>query len=188
MPMPLQITFRNMERSPAVEANVQQHAAKLERFSDRILRCEVAVEALHKHHRRGNRYHVRIDLAVPGGELIASRQPDDHHAYTDVYVAIRDAFQALQRQLENHGQKAQRQVKTHATPPHGRVIEVDPAANCGRIETPDGRLIYFHRNSVVNGRLEDLAPGAEVRFSEEMGENGPQASNVHLVGKRPIAD
>jgi ribosomal subunit interface protein len=186
MQLPPQITFRNMKRSPAIEANVLEHLGKLEKFFDRIMSCAVAVEALHKHHRRGNHFHVRIDLRVPGGELVTSRQPDEHHAYTDVYVAIRDAFLSLRRQLEDHSRRMQRQVKTHETPPHGRVVELNPGEDFGRIETPDGRLVYFHRNSVVSGRFDDLSVGAEVRFSEELGELGPQASTVYLVGKHHI--
>jgi len=110
MQMPLQITFRNMERSPAVEADIRRHTAKLERFSDRITRCAIAVEKLHTHHRQGNHYHVRIDLTLPRGELVANRQPDEHGAYTDVYVAIRDAFLSLRRQLEDHLRKDERHV------------------------------------------------------------------------------
>ena len=117
MQLPPQITFRNMKRSPAIEANVLQHLSKLEKFFERIMSCAVAVEALHKHHRQGNHYHVRIDLRVPGGELVTSRQADEHHAYTDVYVAIRDAFQSLRRQLGNYSRRKQRQVKAHETPP-----------------------------------------------------------------------
>jgi len=181
-----QITFRNMKRSPAVEANVQEHFAKLEKFFDRIMSCSVAVEALHKHHRQGNHYHVRIDLRVPGGELVTSRQADEHHAYTDVYVAIRDAFDTMRRQLEDYARRHDQRAKAHAAPPHGRIVELNPAENFGRIETPDGRLVYFHRNSLVKASFDDLSVGAEVRFSEELGERGPQASTVHLVGKHHI--
>jgi ribosomal subunit interface protein len=186
MQLPPQITFRNMTRSPAIEANVLEHLGKLEKFSDRIMSCSVAIEALHKHHRQGNHYHVRIDLRVPGGELVTSRQADEHHAYTDAYVAIRDAFGSLRRQLEDYSRRKQRQVKTHETPLHGRVVELNPAEDYGRIETQDGRLVYFHRNSVVKASFDDLSVGAEVRFSEELGERGPQASTVHLVGKHHI--
>lgn len=71
-------------------------------------------------------------------------------------------------------------------PPHGRIVELYPDEDYGRIQTPDGRLIYFHRNSVVETDFETLQVGAEVRFVEEMGERGPQASTVHPVGKHHI--
>ncbi len=186
MQIPLQITFRNLKRSDAVEARIRERAEGLEKYYDRIMGCRVIVEAQHKHHHRGNHYHVRVDVTVRDGALVASRDPDEHHAYTDVYVAIRDAFDAMRRQLENYAQRQDRQVKAHATPPHGRVVELYPAEDYGRIEAPDGRLIYFHRNSVVGADFDELRIGAEVRFAEETGERGPQASTVHVVGKHHI--
>jgi ribosomal subunit interface protein len=186
MELPLQITFRNLGRSEAIEGKIRERAEKLDQYYDRIMSCRVAVEALHKHHRQGNHYHIRVDVTVPGGELVSSREPDPHHSYTDVYVAIRDAFDAIRRQLEDFSRRQSRQVKAHETPPHGRVIELNPADDYGRIETPDGRQVYFHRNSMVDADFDKLQIGAEVRFSEEMGERGPQASTVHIVGKHHI--
>ena len=186
MQIPLQITFRNFGRSPAVEASVQGHAERLDKYYDRIMACRVVVEKRHKHHQHGNHFHVSVDVTVPGGELIASREPDEHHAYTDVYVAIRDAFDTMRRQLEDYARRQDPRVKTHAPPPHGRIVELDPAENYGRIETPDGRLVYFHRNSVVGADFDELKVGAEVRFHEEAGERGPQASTVRVIGKHHI--
>ncbi len=79
MQLPLQITFRNLDRSEAIEAKVRERAEKLDQFYDQIMGCRVAVEALHKHHRHGNHYHVRVDVTVPGSELVSSREPDEHH-------------------------------------------------------------------------------------------------------------
>lgn len=183
MQLPLQITFRNLDRSEAVEAKVRERAEKLQKYCDQIMGCRVIVEAQHKHHRHGNHYHVRVDVTAPDAELVANREPDEHHAYTDVYVAIRDAFDVIRRQLEDYGRRRSRQVKSHETPPHGRIAELHPQDGYGKIEAPDGRLIYFHRNSVVDADLDGLQIGAEVSFAEEMGEHGPQASTVHVVGK-----
>jgi ribosomal subunit interface protein len=186
MQLPLQIAFRNLDRSEAIEARIRGRADKLEQYYDHIMACRVAVEALHRHHRHGNHYHVRIDLTVPDGEIVASREPDEHHAYTDIFVAIRDAFDSITRQLEDYARRRRRQVKAHEVAPHGRIVELHPDENYGRIESADGRLIYFHRNSVVDADFVALKMGAEVRFDEEMGERGPQASTVHLVGKHHI--
>jgi ribosomal subunit interface protein len=183
MQLPLQITFRNLDRSEATEAKVRARAENLEKFFGHITSCRVVIEARHKHHERGNHYHVRVDVTVPDGEVVANREPDEHHSYTDVYVAIRDAFDAARRQLEDHRRRQGRQVKAHEVPPHGRIAEFYPDEGYGRIETPDRRLVYFHRNSVVDADFEKLSIGAEVRFDEEMGERGPQASTVHVVGK-----
>lgn len=186
MQLPLQVTFRNLQRSLALEAEVRSHAEKLDRFYDRIMSCRVVIEERHKHHRRGNQFHVRVDVTVPGNELVASREPDEHHAYTDVHVAVRDAFDSMRRQLEDYARKHDQRLKVHAAPPHGRVIDLNPSEDRGRIETPDGRLIYFHRNSVVGADFDQLKIGSEVRFHEEAGELGPQASTVHVVGKHHV--
>ena len=75
MEIPLQITFRNMPPSEAIEDNIREKLSKLESFYDRIMSCRVIVEAPHRHHRKGNVYEVRIDLTVPGGELVINRSP-----------------------------------------------------------------------------------------------------------------
>jgi ribosomal subunit interface protein len=186
MQLPLQVVFRNMGASAAIEAAVRERAAKLERFYDVIMSCRVVVELHHRHHHQGNLYHVRVDLKVPGGEIVASRGPGEHHAHEDVYVAIRDAFDAVLRRLEDHARRRRGDIKRHETAPHGRVSELDPAEGYGRIETPDGRLIYFHKNSLVGARFEELGIGTEVRFVEEKGERGPQASTVRVVGKHHV--
>lgn len=184
MQIPLELSFRNMDHSDAVEANVRERVAKLEQFHANITSCRVAVEALHRQHHKGNTYHVRIDVTLPGHELVASRDPGNDHAHEDVYVAVRDAFNAARRQLEALNHKQKRQIKHHEAPPHGRIRVLD--RDHGRIETSDGRDIYFHRNSLVNRDFDQLAPGDEVRFDEEMGDEGPQASSVQTIGKHHI--
>ncbi|MDH3286888.1 MAG: HPF/RaiA family ribosome-associated protein [Betaproteobacteria bacterium] len=186
MQVPLQITFHNHDRSEAIEAKVQERAAKLERYYDGIVRCRVIVEGAHKHHRNGNRYQARVYVTVPEKELVASREPDQHHAYTDVYVAIRDAVDSIRRQLEDYARNRRGQVKAHEIPGHGRIAEINTDGGYGRIESADGRLIYFHRNSVVDADFDRLQVGADVRFDDEMGERGPQASTVYLIGKHHI--
>ncbi len=185
MELPLQITFRHMEPSPAIETRIKEHAQKLDRYYDRITSCRVVVEAPHKHHHKGRLYHVAVELGVPDGRLVASRERDLHHAHEDVYVAIRDAFDAVRRQLDGYVTRRRGAVKTHEPGLHGRVIELVPERDFGRIATPDGREIYFHRNSVVDANFDNLEVGTEVRFVETEGLEGPQASTVHVLGKSP---
>lgn len=116
MQLPLQITFRNMHPSQAVENAVREKAQKLERFHDRILGCRVMVEAPHRQHHKGNLYHVRVDLTVPDDELVVSREAPKHHAHEDVYVALRDTFEALLRQLKEYARRRRGEVKRHAVP------------------------------------------------------------------------
>lgn len=183
MQVPLQVTFRNMEHSEKIEEDVRQHAAKLDEFSDRITSCRVVIEAPHRHHHKGNLYHVRLLVSVPRRELVVDREPDADHAHEDAHVTIRDAFDAMRRQLEDDVRELRNDVKVHPVPPHGKVVQIFPQEGYGFIETPDGREIYFHRNSVLDAAFGQLELGTEVRFAEEEGDKGPQASTVRLVGK-----
>lgn len=108
----VQITFRGIPSSAAIEAKVRERAAKLERLYPRITSCRVAIETPHAHHHKGKLFHVRIDLTVPQHELVVSRDPAMNHAHEDVYVAIRDAFEAAERQLEDFARKQRGEVKT----------------------------------------------------------------------------
>lgn len=182
MRLPLQITFNDMDSSEALEAAVRKHAEKLDQFAD-IMHCRVVIRPIGKHQHKGRLYKVSIDLTLPGRELAVDRDAGKDHAHEDVYVAVRDAFSAARRRLEDYSRKRQQQVKTHEPPSHGRVSELNGAQGYGRIETPEGRQIYFHRNSVLNDEFTCLKIGCQVRFAEEQGEEGPQASTVRIVGK-----
>lgn len=190
MQAPPQITFRDMDHSDAIEARIRERVAKLEEFCERITSCRVVVEAPHRHHAKGKLYNVRIDLIVPGGEVVVNREEHANHAHEDVYVAIRDAFDSAQRQLQDFVRRQRGDVKAHEPPDHGRVIRLFPEEGYGFIETPDGREIYFHRNAVLNDGFEKLEVGSEVRYVVAVGEgeSGPQASTVKPVGKHHIVE
>jgi cold shock CspA family protein/ribosome-associated translation inhibitor RaiA len=183
MQLPLQITYRNVPQSDAVEAKIRKRAEKLDKLFGRIMSCRVAVESPERRHRQGKRYQVRIDLTVPGAELVANREPDEHHAYEDIYVAIRDSFDAIERKLLEYVDQLQGEVKQAVKAPHAWVRELDQEKGFGFIETQEGRRVYFHMNSVLNNAFDRLKVGTEVRFTEEQGEKGPQASTVDLIGK-----
>lgn len=188
MQLPIQITFRNMAASEAMEAKIREKTAKLDQVYDRIMSCRVMVECSHRHHQQGNIYHVTVDLTVPDGELVASREPAQNHAHEDAYVAIRDAFNAARRQLQNYARRRQGTVKSHAVPPHGRIASLNPEKDYGKIVTDDGSEVYFHRNSIVDADFDKLSEGEEVRFVAEAGELGPQASTVRVVGKHHLVE
>ncbi|MEN8168812.1 MAG: HPF/RaiA family ribosome-associated protein [Pseudomonadota bacterium] len=188
MKLPLQITFRHMERSEALEADIREKAGKLDQYCDQIMACRVVVDEPHQHHLQGNLYRISVDLTVPGGEIVASRESDQQHAHEDAYVASRDAFDAVQRRLEDYVRRSKNKVKMHEAPPHGRVAKLMREEGYGFIESFDGTEVYFHRNSVLHNAFDSLEIGNEVRFSEEMGEEGPQASSVALIGKHHIVE
>lgn len=108
-----------MDKSPAVEQTVAERIKKLERFATDIIRCKVTVEAPHKHHAKGNLYHVVVELHLPGTEIVVNRDPSQNHAHEDVYVAIRDAINAAHRQLQSYVRVRRGNVKTHESPPQG---------------------------------------------------------------------
>ncbi|MHA1566815.1 MAG: HPF/RaiA family ribosome-associated protein [Alphaproteobacteria bacterium] len=190
MDTPLQVSFRNMDRSEAVEARVREKAAKLEKIYSHLTSCRVVVESPERRHHKGNLYHVRIELGLPGKELVVSRHPKDKQAHEDVYVAIRDAFDAARRQLEDRVRKMDGRVKTHEVPLHGKVLRLFPNEGYGFIDASDGREIYFHENSVLRDGFDKLETGHEVRLVVAEGESaqGPQASTVVPLGKHHLPD
>jgi cold shock CspA family protein/ribosome-associated translation inhibitor RaiA len=181
MIIPLQITFRHMDPSPALEARIRELAARLDKFSDQIMRCHVIVEPAPHHQHQGGLHEFRIDITLPDEEIAIRRAHPVDHAHEDPYVALRDAFRAARRKLEDYQRIRRQDVKSRTEPAQGRVCELDPERGFGRIETDDGRLVYFHRNSVVGSRFQDLRQGTKVRFAEEAGDLGPQASTVHVI-------
>lgn len=185
MVIPLEVTLRNIEHSDAIVAAVRKRAVKLDRYYPRIMSCRVIVEASHRRARTaGTVYHVRVDVTMPGGELVAHGEPQPQRFHEDVYIAIRDAFDQLRRELEDRARRQRWDVKSHEEQPRGRISKLFPERGYGFIETPDGLEVYFHRNSVLHHGFDRLSVGTEVRFVEEQGERGPQASTVAVAGER----
>ena len=209
MKVPLKITFRNMPSSAAIEENIREKAAKLDLLFDDITSCRVIVEAPHRRHHKGKAYVVRIDLTVPGDELVINRapkrldaakpsrpeelekdlaeirEPSKHAAHEDLYVAIRDAFNAAARKLQDYARRRRGKTKNHEPAPLARVAKLFPVEDYGFLETPDGREVYFHKNSVLHNGFTHLEVGTHVYYAEELGEKGPQASSVRVVGREP---
>ena len=191
MDVPMEVSFHNMDRSDAVEAKVRERAVKLERYFDHITSCRVVIEAPERRHTKGNLFRVKIEIGVPGRPpLIVNRHPGQKHAHEDVYVAVRDAFDAARRQLEDYAGKLGGKVKTHEVPPHGKVARLFPNEGYGFVQMPDGSEIYFHRNAVTEEGFDDLEVGDEVRVTIAQGESdkGPQASSVLPIGKHHLID
>jgi ribosomal subunit interface protein len=187
METPLQLSFHNMDPSPAIEARVREKVAKLEQVFGRIVGCNVVVEAPHRHQHKGKLYNVRIDVSVPGKDVHVGRSGPQNQAHEDVYVAIRDAFNAARRLIEDHARRMRGDVKAHEAPDHGLIVRLFP--DHGFATTPDGQEVYFHRNSVVNGGFEKLEVGSEVRLVlAPDGVEGAQASTVTPVGKHHIVE
>jgi cold shock CspA family protein len=179
----MQIAFHNMPHDAEIESAIRAHAEWLDNDCDRIMSCRVVVDRPHLHRKEGNLYQVRVDLKVPGRELAVKRGPSQHAHSNDPDSMIRAAFDEARRQLEANARRRRGEVKAHESLPHARVVRAFPETGYGFLETPDGREVYFHRNSVVEGSFDDLEVGTEVRFVEELGDKGPQASTVTPVGR-----
>jgi len=167
------ITIKDFPPSEAITARIQERVAKLDQFYSRITACRVTIEQSQRRHHQGKLFNVKIDLTVPGSEIVVNR--DEHE---DPYVVIRDAFDALERKLESYARKQRGEVKAHAEVPLGRVTKLFSERGYGFIETTDGRELYFHRNSVLEPDFESLQIGSAVAFLEEQGNKGPQATRI----------
>jgi len=197
---PIQIAYRNVEASPAIEALVEKQAEKLSTFHERILRCHVVIELTHRHLRRGNRFQVKVVLAVPGGQVAVhslsspvdpgkfleagrkTKKQEIGAPQKELRQAVADAFHSTGRRLQDLIRRQRSEVKLHQ-PRSARVADLFPNRGYGFLETADGRRLYFHRNSVLHGAFDRLKRGIPVTFSEEPGEKGPQASTVRLAAR-----
>ena len=181
MKFPFKLQFRDMERSDKLYNLVWDHVEQLEKFYDRIVSCEVVLSAPHKHKKHGLIYHVQIRLFVPGEDIFINYEPEINGAHKEAHVAIRDAFDAARRKLEDLIRRERGIVKEKAPMAEGKVSRLFPNEHCGFLLTPDQREIYFHENAVLYEDFEKLGIGDKVRFAEEMGEKGPQASSLAKI-------
>ena len=122
---PLQITWRNVAKSDALDVDIRTKAEKLGEFFDKISGCRVTVERASSRHRRGNRYRIHIDIRVPDDEIAVTHDSGGDHSHEDIYVCVRDAFDAARRQLQDYARIRRGQVKHHET------RTPDPAASGG---------------------------------------------------------
>jgi ribosomal subunit interface protein len=177
------VTFRDMPHSDALDAYARARAAKLDTFSERIIGCQITIESPHRRRHTGRQFRVTVDLAVPGAEIVVSHAPADRLANEDAYAAIDRAFDQAGRRLEDYARRKRGDVKSHERRYRaGIVSKLWTYEGYGFVTTSDGSEVYFHRNSVKGKAFDRLRIGTRVRFVEEMGEDGPQATMVSLLG------
>lgn len=177
-----ELTFHNYQPSAEVTSEVARQLERLQKFSGRITSCRVAIHGPQTRHRHGEVFKVNLRIAMPQHEdIVVTRSHDDLPENAHPLVAVRNAFAAAQRQIEDAAREMRGQVKVHRSPDVGRVARFLAGEDCGFIETADGREVYFHRNAVLGDAFDKLAEGSKVRFVEEEGERGPQASTVRIV-------
>jgi cold shock CspA family protein len=187
MQTPVEIDFQGMSARPDIQAAIEQHVAALEARCGRVTACRVVLKGPGGHHRASGLYQINIHLALPEGrEVNIARTPPADERHADLAFAINDAFKHARRQLQDQVRRMQAQVKHHEGQPIGTVKNLDASGEFGFLEAADGHEVYFHRNSVLDGLFGRLAVGTRVTFVEEIGEKGPQASTVKLLGKHSL--
>lgn len=188
MDMPLEITYRNVEKTPDLDGMIRERAAKLEEFHDHIVSCHVYVDRPQKHQQSGSPYVVRLDIRIPREqEIIVKSNLGDGSVHDSVAKVVADTFEAAYRRVKKLREIQRREVKKHPEQEANAVVaNILRDQGYGFLEATDGRKVYFHRNSVVQRSFEDLKPGDSVNFTEKQGDKGPQASTVRLIYRPPL--
>lgn len=175
MKQPLELRFIGMDVSASVEAAAIDKANKLDQFRPDIMTCRATIELADKHRHQGKTYSVRVDVTVPGHEFSVDRVHDE-----DVYVALREAFDDMKRQLQDSARRVQGQVKQHVLPLHGEVVRFADEGRCGFIRADDGDEYWFGPDNVAGVPYEHLDVGTHVQFVPELAAEGRQAKRVSV--------
>ena len=174
-----EISFPEFEPSDAIRADIETQLEKLEHLYDRIISCHISVRAPHLHKRK-HIYHINLHLEIPGEDIIVNNEPEKNITHSDMHIAIRDAFNALQRQLRKRIKGLKNKSKQQDTHKHAIIKSFDPNQGYGFLKDPTGCEIYFHENALLNGHNSDLKPGSKVRFVEDLGEKGLHVSSMSI--------
>jgi ribosomal subunit interface protein len=175
MKQPLQIRFIGMSPSDAIESAVRKKAEKLDHYANDIMSCRVTVELAHKHQHQGRPVTVRVSLTMPEHELSVDRVHDE-----DAYVAVRDAFDNMTRQVDDVVRRRRGDEKQHAVPVRGEIVRFSDAEQSGFIRAADGNEYYFSAANLADVPFENLRVGAQVQFIEEVASQGRQAKRVSV--------
>ena len=186
MQVPPQIVFHDVNRSQWVEDYIGERVQRLDRFAAGITSCRVTLAQEQASQHKGNRYSVVVEVHVPPQhDLAVRKQKDILNMPQQLPALINHAFGAVERQLKKTAALRRHDGKSRDGQPHGTIERLFDEGYGFIRALDDDRQFYFHRNSVLHDDFERLAVGAEVRFSAEEGEKGPQASSVQLVAPPP---
>ncbi|HSO06946.1 MAG TPA: HPF/RaiA family ribosome-associated protein [Pelomicrobium sp.] len=185
MQTPPEIIFHDVSRSAWIEDYIRKRVARLDRLSDDLISCHVIFERQQHSQHKGNTYRITVNVRLPRHkDLAVNKDRVMNDMDTELRALIRGAFEAIERQLKEALAKRRREVKTPADEePRGLIETIHRDDGFGFIRGLDQREFYFHRNSVLHDDFDRLEVGTEVRFMPQMGEEGPQASSVQIVGK-----
>lgn len=175
-----QVSFRNVNRTDALDSTILEGIEKLTAVHDRITSVRMAVEDQGGSGTQDHLYRVRIDITIPGAEVVVKETPSDG-PHPPLSQVLNQAFEAARRQLKETRMQRRGKVKDHSPRAVGRVTRIFPGEGYGFIEDDRGREIYFHQNAVARDGWERLDTGHPVEFEEEQGDKGPQAVVVYTV-------
>lgn len=179
----VQITIRDMPTSESLLSHLTKKAEKLEQFYHRIHRCRIVINIPQKHKHQGKLFRVCIDLSVPGKQLIVNRKLSE-----DIYVAIRDAFLAVERQLETYAGKIRGDVKTHDGVNFGYVKKLFADEGYGFIQSAEGEELYFSLSNVAYPQFDNLEIGDIVHFLSVPEAEGWHAHRVTKKNHATLAE
>ena len=188
MQIPPEIAFHNISKPDWAEGAILDHIARLEEIYDRLTTCRVRVDQRANNSRNTVPPVVRIEMSVPGyKDIVVAHEPDHlqrKFQAPDLHNAINEAFRIAERRLTQY--KDQLQDHTAAVGHEaaneylGQVAELTPEKDFGFLLTASGGLLYFHRNSLLNGDFDRLKVGTEVHYTEDAGDTGPTARKVRV--------
>lgn len=193
MQFPPEIAFRGFEPDEWLKEAIHSEIKKLDGQFGRVVGCRVMVELPHRRREEGNPYHVRIELSVPGRNLVVNRSAKARERERETQMtAVDEAFSAMSRRLEDYVRELRGDVKQKREVAQGRVWRLYPGSAPGErygfIRTADGTDVYFHENSLLDADYEQIEVGTEVRFNEEQGREGPQASTVRVLQQPDVTE
>lgn len=173
MKLPLQITFRDMIPLPSLEPEIRRRAEKLDQWTSDVMSCHVTVEADDSRRRTGHAYRVQILVRVPDEEIAVGMG----HAEEDIHRAVRDAFDAADRRIEDYVQRRRGQTKAHHAVLRGRICMLSDDG-VGAILTESGETFHFDRSHVAHPAFEQLEVDQAVRFLEGITPAGREARRI----------
>lgn len=188
----VEISFHGMDSSPAVEAKVHERLERLEHHFGRLISFRAVIDAPHRSQHQGKHFDIKLEARGPAATFLINREPGDDRRHEDVYVALHDAFDALERKIRAWSKTHAGRPEVHMAPLQGRIVELRPDKDFGQIALTDGRLVYFHRNSVIDADFDMLSVNSTVTLSLDEAvdedEKGPHATSVRPISPQDFVD
>ncbi len=192
MHVPPEISFHNLPERYRADAErvLADSIAHLDKLAD-LMSVRTAVELAQHGHRTGNRFRVRVQVTMPPHkELVVAHVAEQRNDPQSLTVLIRQVFRAMERQVKDAARRRRGDVKRHETDEMnlGIVVKLFPKDGYGFIkDVHTDEEIYVHEHAVIGGEFARLEEGTQVRYTASVGEEGPQASTVHIVEKPGVA-